>query len=158
MTINDRIQPVRTTGQKRWGQLVCRFVCIISLMLQVLVPVSAQASEGAWIEICGESGAELVRVDVSAGETQPSDMTNCTDCGPCVLCAVAEPVIAPEPAHALLSIIIVHTQQPIGVDAIKPNAAQFWPDNRGPPVWQANTQKVDHSPMISSLSSRGAGS
>lgn len=143
----------------RWRVVLSGWVCILALMLQVILPTSAHASGGFWVEICGEFGAETVLMDVAGDETLPVDGEPCADCGPCVLCAAASPAVFSDIAVTGVQYDIVSTRySEISAD-LPPNEAQFWPDNRGPPLRHVTTNLLELPSMIPTrISTGGAGS
>ena len=151
-------KPSTQRAGRRW-RVLCGWGCVLALLLQVILPTTAQASGGIWIEICGEFGAEMVLMDVSGDETEPAKTAPCPDCGPCMLCAATAPAVFPDfsvtraPGDAVLARFRGHDAD------VPPNDAQFWPDNRGPPVRRANVTILDLPSMpLTRTSIRRAGS
>jgi len=140
------------------GRALASAFGIMLLILQLLAPAVGQAAVGQqWVEICGESGAELVQLDL-AGEIPANPHAPCKICSDCVLCGAANTAATPSPtsfglSRAMLrSVSYLHPQPDVAA-----NAAQFWPDNRGPPRATPNIyQTANPSPMVHPRNSRRA--
>ncbi|WP_139236622.1 DUF2946 family protein [Sedimentitalea nanhaiensis] len=122
-------------------------VCILALLMQILLPMGARAAGGTWIEICGEAGAERVRVIVPGNAPAPVT-PGCADCGPCVLCATITGALVPESVMVRLmpqAIIASFSTVPDEIVALD---ARFRPTNRGPPATNAVYEKMDFCPWL----------
>lgn len=143
MTARHRIQTTRRSAAQRLGGVVC----VLAFLLQAVLPASAQASGGMWVEICGEAGAELVLMAGSGDDTGPATPTACRECCPCVLTLAGAPMIPPGEIMLLPAPQSVASGPQAFHTAIAINAAQFWPDTRGPPLRHENTKPADLSVM-----------
>lgn len=144
-------------AERRQSRTLSGLICVFALLLQVILPTTAQASGGIWVEICGEFGAQTVLMDVSGDDPAPAEPAPCPDCGPCVLCAVAPLVILPDMTitHSDTQAFLTRFQA-IAAD-VPPNDAQFWPDNRGPPLRHAFINTLDLPSMaLPRISTGGA--
>ncbi|MDK3073314.1 hypothetical protein QO034_09355 [Sedimentitalea sp. JM2-8] len=149
----DSLCTGRTALKRR--RLLCALIGIMALVLQVFPLASAQASGSMWVEICGEFGAETVLLDVSAEDGAPVAPESCEDCCPCVLGGPV-PMAVPQAA-------VVAVTAPGGAvrlygaqDADVPQgAARFWPDTRGPPLWQSIPNSLDLPLMVPTRFSAG---
>lgn len=107
-------------------------MAVLSLMLQLLAPSLASASQSDWIEICSEYGTFLKQVDLSDEASPPGK--GHIDCEDCTFCALVAPMSPPAgPVFDL-------------ADASKGKAVQWaelifsdtrrqhWPESRGPPA------------------------
>ncbi|MDP5219115.1 hypothetical protein Q5Y75_17995 [Ruegeria sp. 2205SS24-7] len=108
---------------------------IALFVLQLLAPSLVRAGGGEWIEICSDGAAVWIQIDED-GEERESEP--CPKCQNCMLCAVGSfaPLatvpgvsLTPAPASARLS---------VPAQCEHHNPAQFWPDNRGPPLESQN--------------------
>lgn len=113
------------------ARMLAGLVTVVALVLQLWAPAAAQASDSTWVEICSEVGPVLIQMDLS---DEPSDPGPCPKCQDCALCAVADglsgnPMLKPVFAAHMAAVNPVCPSQ-----SVAPNPAQFWPDNRGPPV------------------------
>ena len=124
-----------TTGHRRnrrgrLGRVFGAGLGVLFLVLQMFVPVVAQAASGsAQIEICSEFGA--IEITIAADGDTASD---CPDCPACAQCSLNH-TIAPELATRLACFDAAPLPWvPYKADLIVQNPAQFWPDNRGPPL------------------------
>jgi hypothetical protein len=72
---------------------------------------------------------------------------------------ISEPPVIPPGDVALLSATHSFTIVSVAQESdIPPNQAQFWPDNRGPPALNANTNLLDVFVMASTQRSTGGAS
>ena len=131
---------------------------VVLLVLQSVAPLSAHASNSAnWVEICGEFGATLVQIDPDRN-TPVTPHTPCKSCSDCVFCAAVHlgkltttALIGLDRALSSLAVFLVHQPD------VTANAAQFWPDSRGPPRARPFTyQTANSSPMVHPRNSRRA--
>lgn len=136
-------------------RVLCALIGILAIVLQVILPASARASNGMWVEICGEFGAETVLLDVSAGDGSPVTPKTCAECCPCVLggaTSIAFPQTPVAAAAAPGGVFLLHgTCDPDVPQA----AARFWPETRGPPLARSNSNLLDLSLMTSIRFSTG---
>ncbi|WP_068116840.1 DUF2946 family protein [Tropicimonas marinistellae] len=109
-------------------------VFLLALMLQAINPVRGLAQQdGTLIEICSEFGVAKVRVDAEGNIVETSG-TPCPKCEDCALCCADVASAAPN-AGTLHSPIDLPSIEPARVrTSDTENPAQFWADNRGPPV------------------------
>lgn len=125
-----------------WATRFAAVVALCSLVFLQLFPLAASAAgNGEWIEICSDSGVVLVKVDLS-GETEDSNSHGkCPDCAQCPFCALSgfEAVLAIQPAANHDSLKLGGTF--VASQRVMFNAAQFWPDNRGPPLAGKKTRQ-----------------
>jgi len=107
---------------------------ICALILQMLAPVAAHsANSGEWMVICGADGPVLMQVQLS--DDAPAPCPKCDDCKACQLSVSVGGVLsAPLTLRDLLAMTAEH--RPLGV-SIAANPAQFWHENRGPPLVQS---------------------
>jgi len=117
---------------------------IILLVLQMLVPQTGQAAGGNWIEICSEYGAVEIQVDLDGIplDSPPANDIECPECPTCALCALTGVVAIETAAIATGFDASVLTPDWYGRENCTPNPAQFWPDNRGPPLAKASTEHM----------------
>ncbi|WP_328701273.1 DUF2946 family protein [Sedimentitalea arenosa] len=136
---SNRIKHAAGLRQRCFGA----WIGVIALVLQVFLPVSAQASGGAWIEICGENGVEMVRVDLSDADSTPSLPATCQGCCPCVLGASVPPGVPPlQMAMPTAPDVVTHLQGSTEAE-IESSAARLWPETRGPPLPHMNMTLTD---------------
>lgn len=128
LTQNQRIAPVRKSLLRRFAGVMAA----LSLMLQMLAPSLASASQGDWIEICSEYGTVLMQVDLS-DETSPPG-TGHADCEDCTFCALAAPMNPP--AGTETDLADASTGKAVRwVEYIAEAVERHrWPESRGPPV------------------------
>ncbi|WP_204115884.1 DUF2946 family protein [Shimia biformata] len=103
---------------------------VVILILATQSFAMTQMGGGDWIEICGENGAEIVRID---GVTPGGDSGACPDCGDCLFCAAAAASILPQEVSVAAPKqrpLRFHLSQQAGL----PAAAQYWRQSRGPPL------------------------
>lgn len=118
----NRPDPIRSALRRVGGVLG-----IVLLVLQLLAPQLAQASEGAWIEICAEEGAVWIQMPVE-GTDDP-----CPDCGDCLLCTTAMDGLIPAQDRSAEPLHLAASQRTLP-EATGPVARhRLWPETRGPP-------------------------
>lgn len=130
MPIHRIRQDRKTEGWTAW------FTALLALCALVVVqvaPVAAAAyRHSAWVEICSENGIMLKQIDVS--DENGSERDNCPECAQCPFCAMPDfdtKIIVP----AAVKSGFATRQGAVGTaQANIANPAQFWPENRGPPL------------------------
>lgn len=113
-----------------WLQAV---LACCALVLQMVMPAAAQsASAGEWMVICGQDGPVLTQVFLTDDTPVP-----CPDCGDCTACQLLCGADDLPPNGAGLVAMISAQTGPVQFAAILAvNPAQFWYENRGPPLYQ----------------------
>lgn len=104
---------------------------ICALALQLIAPIAAHsANTGEWMVICGEDGPVLMQVQLS--DDDPAPCPKCDECKSCQL-VVSTGSISPPTLNSrdLPMVKAVHVLHEGNVAA---NPAQFWHENRGPPL------------------------
>ncbi len=104
---------------------------ICALVVQMLTPAAAHtANAGEWMVICGEDGPVLMQVSLSGDEPAP-----CPKCGKCEACQL---VVS---TGGILPVALVSRFEPkveaihsLPESSVGSNPAQFWHENRGPPL------------------------
>lgn len=76
-------------GRCDWRRGLAGLLAVFALILQLLAPGVARATNGEWVEICSEIGPVLMQIDVSGDETDQN--SPCPKCKTCTLCAAAVP-------------------------------------------------------------------
>ncbi|WIY26075.1 DUF2946 family protein [Parasedimentitalea psychrophila] len=104
---------------------------ICALALQMLAPITAHSeNSGEWMVICGEDGAVLMQVQLS--DDEPAACPICGDCKACQLGVSAGGILTPTlRSRDFPAIEVVHGMHG---GSVAPNPAQFWHENRGPPL------------------------
>lgn len=123
----------RATGITNVIRRLVAALSVAFVMLAQLTPAfAATGGDGDWMEICSEFGVVLKKVTMDDDDsgTTPS----CPDCETCLFCYSIETT---DP-YILRSFDLVHLndrEPSLGaMQIVAPNPAQFWPDNRGPPL------------------------
>jgi len=117
-------------------------LAICTLVAQMLASAASHpALAGEWMVICSEDGPVLMQGDISGNDTTP-----CPECEECQACNPASAANAVLPGH---SVSRFHLVRPVGpllsAEVLSTNPAQFWPDNRDPPLAnQINTSDRTH--------------
>lgn len=96
---------------------------------------------GTWIEICGENGAEMVRIDGASPDAGSGDFGECPDCGDCLFCAVASVSLSPLGSLPVPSDYAAGPVLPGGRDG-RPVAALFWHQSRAPPTGKTKDRRA----------------
>lgn len=122
--------PLRTAPGRRLNSAFA-MLGVALIVLQLLAPSLVRAGGGEWIEICSDGAAVWIQIDED-GEERESEP--CPKCRNCTLCAVGS--IAPLAAVPGVSLTSRPAKARFSVSAQCKyhNPAQFWPDNRGPPL------------------------
>ncbi|WP_372886269.1 DUF2946 family protein [Shimia sp.] len=107
-------------------------MAVFALVLQLLAPSLASATQGEWIEICSEYGIVLQQIAPEDG-TLPSQESGYGDCEDCAFCAFAAPLSPASGAgFELIAASAAQTSRHGGREV--GDDAQFqWPESRGPP-------------------------
>ena len=107
-------------------------MAVLSLMLQLLAPSLASATQGDWIEICSEYGTILKQVDLSDETRSPGKgHSDCEDCTFCALAALTSPPTGPEFDLADAS----NGKTVRWVELLQGGVPRhLWPETRGPPA------------------------
>ena len=143
--------------RSRMARVVTGLLGVLALAFQLLVPSFSSAaphySERAsgdleWIEICSETGVTLVQVETETG--LPAQNQPCPECGDCVFCAAAGPVMQPGLGFAECGDALCLTHWRADADIRVINPAQFWSHLRGPPLAaQDRTVRAPRASMAS---------
>ncbi|TDK44487.1 DUF2946 family protein [Antarcticimicrobium luteum] len=139
--------------RRRDARPVAALLGVVALILQLLAPGLARASQTDWMEICSEQGVVVVPMDIGGGQDRPQPATpggSCDCCGFCVTCGGALAAIPPYP-------VSVATPHGLPRTAIRPEAQTdhatpraVWPSPRGPPPAPENP--TDRAPVASKAS------
>lgn len=108
-------------------------VGVCALVLQMLTPVAARAADmGEWMVICGEDGPMLIQVSLSGDE--PTQCPKCESCDACQLIVSGGGLLP----VTLVSRFVpkVESADVMAESSVGINPAQFWHENRGPPLAQ----------------------
>ena len=123
---------------------------ICALILQMLAPVAAHsANSGEWMVICGADGPVLMQVQLSDNDPAP-----CPKCGECKACQLAISTGGILPLSLTLrDHPMIKTVHGLIDGAIAANPAQFWHENRGPPLVQSlisdSLYRLSHAATLS---------
>ncbi len=110
-------------------------VAILALLLQIFAPTAAQAQDGMIAVICGQDGPVQVRLN-AAGDVEEAPCPECGDCAFCLL--VSSPVAVPtDSLPSGLQLAVSDSLSSLS-SVFSVNPAQFWPENRGPPLQTQN--------------------
>ncbi|SDI43756.1 hypothetical protein SAMN04488026_100313 [Aliiruegeria lutimaris] len=119
--------------QRSKRKLLAVLLCMLVVM-QAMLPVPAAAYAGGdLVEICSESGVLVLRIDADGNVIDPEDAP-CPECDDCQLCANV--ALGDQPAQFRTIRETGHAVRPdwIATQPVKDNPAQFWADNRAPPL------------------------
>ncbi len=98
------------------------------------MPASAAShGDGDLIEICSEYGVSVVRIDDTGNVTDPEDAP-CPKCSDCPVCAIIAVGDMPTNTTAVTATTLGQRLLLRGAQPYKENPAQFWANNRGPPL------------------------
>lgn len=106
-------------------------VALLALLLQTFAPGAAQAQDGMIAVICGADGPVEVRMTAD-GEVDEAPCPECGDCPSCLL--LSAPFVLPSSSAPFGSqyAAVASPRSPDSPNSENP--AQFWPENRGPPL------------------------
>lgn len=122
-----------------WCDKLATAWLICALVILQAVPVTARSSEdGAWFEICSEAGIVLKKIDMS--DAPDTENTPCPKCSQCPFCAIAGLDVILASTFAGKTEFFVAPKSFRASQTNVANAAQFWPDNRGPPLAEGYIQ------------------
>ncbi len=128
---------------------------MLLLLLQTFAPVLASPGESVWVEICSESGAVWVEVDLDEDTEDPT--AYCPKCADCALCAVTSAAPVPELAQVAEIGLFCVVQVQNSKSSVLYKSDQLWPETRGPPLLtQESTERAPRASMASTLSIGGA--
>lgn len=123
---------------------------ICALALQMLAPIAAHAENaGQWMVICGEDGPVLMQVHLSGDE--PARCPECDDCKTCQLVVstggISPPTLGSYGLPAIKDLPAHHQAN------AAPNPAQFWHEDRGPPllhtIFSDSAWRLSHAVTLS---------
>ena len=126
---------------------------IFALILQLLAPGLARASQTDWMEICSEQG--VVAVPMNFGDEQPrqSPAPSGDECDCCAFCLTHCGTAAAVPPNPV-SLILVHgAAHAVALPDAQTGRAvprAVWPSPRGPP--SAPENMTDRAPVASEAS------
>lgn len=126
---------------------------IFALILQLLAPGLARASQADWMEICSDQGVVVVRMDFGNEEERQSPVSPDGACDCCAFCLTCNGVGAAVPPTPV-AVTLVHGAPRAAAlpDAQTGHAVPraVWPSPRGPP--SAPENKTDRAPVASKAS------
>ena len=126
-------------------------VALLALLLQAFAPGAAQAQDGMIAVICGADGPVEVRMNAD-GEVDEAPCPECGDCPSCLL--LSAPYTLPSGSVPFGLQFAAGTSPRSPDSPNSENPAQFWPENRGPPLF---TQVQSGLACRTSLSSEISG-
>lgn len=106
-------------------------VALLALLLQTFAPGAAQAQDGMIAVICGAEGPVEVRMNAD-GEV---DEAPCPECGTCPSCLLLSTPYALPSSSAPFGLKFAAASLQSPGSPRSENPAQFWPENRGPPLF-----------------------
>ena len=129
---------------------------VCALTVQMLAPIAAHsANTGDWMEICGEDGPVLMQVQLSDDEQAP-----CPKCDECKFCQLAVSTGSiPSPVLTSYNLSAVKALHVCFEGTVEANPAQFWHENRGPPIAAPHAKDSENACRLSideTLSKGGA--
>ncbi|WP_438826205.1 DUF2946 family protein [Ruegeria atlantica] len=134
----------------RASRVVCACAGILLLLLQLLGPALASPGQSMWVEICSETGAVWVQVDLEKEADDPT--APCPKCADCALCAVTSAAPVPD-LPILAQDSFVHMASCDSHDLPHDNGIKrLWPETRGPP--RANQVESERAQRASKASTQ----
>jgi len=143
------LMPTQTQRRHQdWRSLQRRLSAALALCLMVFLQVApgiaGAAAKGEWVEICSEFGVILKQVALNGDSLPEGENKNdvpCPLCAACAFCAALESEgILPEQHQARAGIGGRCSRALRALQNVAANPAQFWPDNRGPPLGTQHKQ------------------
>ncbi|GAA6201311.1 DUF2946 family protein [Aquicoccus sp. SU-CL01552] len=148
-----------TAPRRRCGACpVAAILGVFALILQLLAPGLARASQTDWMEICSDQGVVVVPMNFGDDEAPQSPRAPDGPCECCGFCLAYSGPAAAVPPNSV-SLTLVHgvaraaTLPEAQTDRAVPRAV--WPSPRGPP--SAPKNMTDRAPVASDASTPNKG-
>lgn len=120
-----------------------------------MTPGAAQsAGPGQWMVICGENGPVMTQVFLS--ETTPENCPKCDDCKACQQGFGTGGALPNQ--RTLAPVTSVQMRLVLSALSVVGNPAQFWHENRGPPLDSAPHNLSAHLGLHAATPTKGAAS
>jgi len=137
---------------------VAAMLGVLALILQLLAPGLARASQTDWMEICSDQGVVVVPMNIGDEEAPPSPRAPdgpCDCCGSCLAYGGAAAAVPPNPVS--LTLVQGAARAATLPDAQTDRAVSraVWPSPRGPP--SAPKNMTDRAPVASKASTPNKG-
>jgi|GEM_PF-3268126 len=132
---------------------VATILGIFALILQLLAPGLARASQADWMEICSDQGVVVVRMDFGDEQAPQSPAPSGGKCECCAFCPAhggTGAAVPPNPVSLTLAYGAAHAATLPDVKADRAVPRAVWPSPRGPP--SAPENMTDRAPVASKAS------